>query len=121
MLSCSINVNKLLAALFLPVCLFIRYFILHFVVVCLLLSSFFILMWFLYFCSFVDHINKSNIFVFGAFVYNYKNTISNFVMIFFIPPLKNRQHNRWSLQPFSQNYSLVSVTTYIVYIYFICE
>ena len=33
-------------------------------------------------CLFVNHINKSIIFVFGAFVYHLKSFISNFVKIF---------------------------------------
>ena len=36
----------------------------------------------LYFCLLVKHVNKSTIFVFGAFVYHFKNTISSFVTIF---------------------------------------
>ena len=76
----SINVDKLLAVLFLYV--FIHYFILHFVVGCLLLNlSFFILMLLLYFCLFINHVSKFIIFVFGAFVYHFKNTISIFITI----------------------------------------
>ena len=64
-----INLNKLLAVLLLPV-----YF----------LSSSFILMLLLYFCLFVGYISKPIIFVFGAFIYNFYNTISIFVTIFYI-------------------------------------
>ena len=54
----------------------------------LLLSSvyffipFFILMLLLYFCLFVDYVDNPIIFVFGAFVYHFNNTISIFVIIF---------------------------------------
>ena len=68
----SINVNKLLAVLLLPVFLS-AFFILHFVVACLflypLLFYFSKLMLLLYFCLFFDHVNKPIIFVFEAFVY----------------------------------------------------
>ena len=47
------------------------------------LIPFFILMLLLYFCLFIDHVNKLYIFVFGAFVYHFKNTISIFVKIFY--------------------------------------
>ena len=46
---------------------------------CLFISLspyFFILTLLLYFCLFVNHVNKPIIFVFGAFVYNLKNAIS---------------------------------------------
>ena len=43
---------------------------LHFLVACLLVSSpFFILILLLYFCLFIDRVNKPIIFVFGAFDY----------------------------------------------------
>ena len=45
------------------------------------LSSFFILMLLLYFCLFVDLVNKPILFVFVAFVYHFKNTITIFVTI----------------------------------------
>ena len=38
-------------------------------------------MLFLYICLFVDHVNKLIIFIFGAFVYHNKNTISIYVTI----------------------------------------
>ena len=60
----SINVNKSLAVLLLLVYFFI---------------SLFILLLLLYFCLFVDHVNEFTVFVFGAFVYYFKNTISMFV------------------------------------------
>ena len=61
------------------VCLFVLsgFFILHFIVVCLLFNYFFILIFLLHFCLFVVYI----IIVFGAFVYHLKNTISIFVTI----------------------------------------
>ena len=62
----SINVNKLLALMLLPVLLIRYFFILHFVVACL----------------FVKHVNEPIIFVFGTFVYHFKNTISIFVTIY---------------------------------------
>ena len=69
----SVKVNKLLGVLLLPVYLFIRfYFILYFVVACLLLYPPFLI---------VNHVNKPIIFDFGAFVYYFKNTISIFVII----------------------------------------
>ena len=80
------NVNKLLIVYFVYPCrlvvafvyLSIRYFILHFVVACLLLCApiCFILTLLLYFCLFVKHVYKPNIFVFGDFVYHFKNSIS---------------------------------------------
>ena len=78
----SIILNKLLAGLLLPVYLFIRFFYTA-PCYCLFtsLSPFFILMLLLYFCLFVDHINKPIIFAFEAFVYHFKNTISIFVTI----------------------------------------
>ena len=45
---------------------------------------FFIPLLLLYFCLFSDHVNKPIIFVFGAFVYNFKKTISSFVTILYI-------------------------------------
>ena len=36
----------------------------------------------LYFCLFVDNVNKLIIFVFGAFVYHFKNIISIFKFLF---------------------------------------
>ena len=73
------------------------FFILYFVVACLLfnspflywccscsftyLSPFFVLKLFLYFCLLIDHVNKPIIFVFGDFGYNIKKTISIFVTI----------------------------------------
>ena len=42
---------------------------------------FFILTLLLYFCLFVNHVYKPIIFAFGAFVHNFKNTISIFVTI----------------------------------------
>ena len=49
----------MLALLLLPVYLLILFFILHFVVACLLFNPFFILMLLLYFCIFVDHVNEA--------------------------------------------------------------
>ena len=73
----SINVNKLLALLLLH--FFIRFFILHFVLDCLLLNSLL-----LYFSTdFINDVNKPIIFVSGAFVDHFKNTISIFVTILF--------------------------------------
>ena len=46
-----------------------------------LIPVFFILTLLLYFCLFVNHTNKSIIFVFGPFVYNFKDSISIFVTI----------------------------------------
>ena len=67
LLEISINVNKLIAVLLLPV-----YF----------LIPFFILMLLPYFCLFVDHVNKPIIFVFGIFVYHFKNITFMFVTIY---------------------------------------
>ena len=73
----SINVNKL----------FIMYFVYirpcRIVVACLFLCplSFGIKTLLLYFCLFVNHVNKPIIFVFTAFVYYFKNTISIFVTV----------------------------------------
>ena len=80
----SINVNKLLAVLLLPV-LFIRYYT---ALCCCLFASlspfiFFFILMLLYFCLFVDHVNKPINFVFGAFFYNFKNTISIFVTVYY--------------------------------------
>ena len=77
----SINVNNLLEVLLLAV-LFICYF---FMLILLLLvyffiTLFFILMLLLYFCLFVDQVNKRFIFLFGAFVYHFKNIIFIFVI-----------------------------------------
>ena len=76
----SINVNKLFAVLY----AFIRFFfILNFVIVCLLPNiPFFIMMLLLYFCLYIKHVNKSITFVFKAFVYHFKSTISIFVIIY---------------------------------------
>ena len=101
----------ILAVLLLPVYLFIRFFILHFVVAYLLLYLLLFLYWcccymretrsiilaeglqwtimyvrmlLLYFCLFVDHVNKSIIFVFEAFVFHSNNTISIFVTLLFL-------------------------------------
>ena len=76
-----IIVNKWLALVLLPV-LLIGYFL-----YCTLLLPvyslipLFILMLLLYFCLIIDHVNKSIIFVFGAFIYDFKNSISIFVPI----------------------------------------
>ena len=76
----SINVNKFLVVLLFYI--FISFFILHFVVGFLLLNHhFFVLMLLLHICFFINHVNKSIIFVFVAFVYHFKNTISIFVRI----------------------------------------
>ena len=90
-----IFVNKSLAVLLLPV-LFIRYFLysafllpVYFLITlfllfywcCCLFTSlppYFILKLLLYFCLFVDHVNKPIIFVFGAYIYHLRNTISTF-------------------------------------------
>ena len=84
----SIDVNKLLAVLMWP----IYFFILHFVVACLLLNPLFLLMlllliyllfipffilMLLYFCLFFVY------YLLRAFVYHFKKTISIFVTIFF--------------------------------------
>ena len=61
--------------------LFIRYFILH--ILYAYNYIFFILTLLLYFYLFVNHVNKPIVFVFGAFVYHFKNSISIFVTIFF--------------------------------------
>ena len=59
---------------------FYPFFILQFVVECLLLNlPFFILILLLYFCLFINHGNKSISFVFGAFGFHFMNTISIFV------------------------------------------
>ena len=56
-----------------------------FILMLLLLAYFFIpfsiLKLLLYFCLSFSYVNKFIIFVFGAFVYNFKNTISIFVII----------------------------------------
>ena len=51
------------------------------VVAQLLVCPLFLLMLLLYSCLFVDHVNKTLIFVFGAFVYCFKNTIFIFVTL----------------------------------------
>ena len=56
-------------------------FILHFVVAYLLLNSLFKLMLLIYFCLFIDQVNKSIVFVIGACVYDFKKSISIFVTI----------------------------------------
>ena len=38
----------------------------------------------LYFCLFVDQVNKCIVFVFGAFVYHFNNTISIIVTVLFL-------------------------------------
>ena len=76
-----INVPKLLAVLLLPVYLFVRFFILHFVGAYLLFNPLFLMMLLLYFYLFLDHVNKPTIIVIGAFVFYFKNTISIFVTI----------------------------------------
>ena len=51
---------------------------------CLFISLppyFFLIMLLLYFCLFINYVNKSTTFVFGAFVCHFKNTISIFVTI----------------------------------------
>ena len=75
-----INVNKLLAVLLLPVYLFYPFFLYcTLIVACLLLNPrYFILTLLLYFCLFVDYVNKFIIFVFGAFFNHFKNTFSIF-------------------------------------------
>ena len=57
---------------------------------------FFILMLLLYFCLIVDLVNKPIIFVFGAFVYHFKKTISIFVTI--LTPLNVM--NRFKLEQY---------------------
>ena len=52
------------------------------VVDCLLLYPFFILMLLLYFCLFIDHVNKLIMFVFGTFLCHFNNTIFIFVTIY---------------------------------------
>ena len=96
----SFNVNQLLALLLLHV--FIRYFILyfvvgylficlsgifllHFVAACLFLCPLLfnlILMLLLYFCLFINHVNK--VIILGAFAYYVKKIISIFVIFFVI-------------------------------------
>ena len=75
----SINVNKLLTVLLLPVYCLIPFFVLMQLLVYFFIA-FFILMLLQYFCLLVDHVNQP-IFVFGASVYHIKNTISIFVTI----------------------------------------
>ena len=81
--ACSIVVICLFAyplflycTLLLPIYFFIPLFYCNVVVPCSLLYYFFILMVLLDFCLFVDHVNKPIIFVFEAFVYDFRNTIS---------------------------------------------
>ena len=65
----SIDVNKLFSLL-----LFVYVVYFHpcsVVVACLPLNAFFILMLLQYCCSFVDRVNKSIVFIFGAFVYHF--------------------------------------------------
>ena len=88
----SINLNKLLAVLLLPVYLFIRLFLFctlllsvyflipYFSILMLLMFVYFfifvfILILLLYFCFFVDHVNKLIVFIIWVFVYHFKNTI----------------------------------------------
>ena len=74
-------INKLLAVLLLYI--FIHFFVLHFVVGCLLLNlHFYILMLLLYLYLFINHVNKPIIFIFESFVYPFKNIISIFVTVF---------------------------------------
>ena len=50
-------------------------------VACLLVICCFMLILLMYFCLFIDHVNKPVISVFGTSVYRFKNTISIFVTI----------------------------------------
>ena len=54
-----------------------------FLLLFLLLNSllFFLLMLLLYFCLLINHVNQPIVFVFGTFVYYFRNTISIFVTI----------------------------------------
>ena len=61
-------------------CLFV-YPLFYTALCCCLFTSFFILLLLVYFCLFVDHVNRPTIFVFDAFVYHFKNTISIFVTL----------------------------------------
>ena len=90
----SINVNKLFIVIFVfyllcpcsvvVACLLVYPIFLYtdVVVDCFLLYSFFILMLLLYFCLFIDHVNKPIMFVFGAFLCHFNNTIFIFVTIY---------------------------------------
>ena len=80
--------------------------------------NFFILMLLLYFSLFIDHVNKSIIFVFRAFNHHFKNTISIFITVFL--PLHSYIHSYiiWSLHPFSQYSDLASRITYVVHVNF---
>ena len=90
----SINVNKLFIVYFVHVrlcrvvvtCLFVYPLFYTALCCCLFISLFpyfFILMLLLYFCLFINHVNKPFIFVFEALVYYFKNTIFIFVTIRF--------------------------------------
>ena len=64
----------------------------------------------IFFVFFADHVNKPIIFVFEAFIYHFKNTISILVTIL-----------SCSLQLFSQDYNLAFHSTYVVCVNFIHE
>ena len=73
----SRNLYTYVNKLFIVICVFYLRCPCSVVLDCLLVYPLlFILMLLLYFCLFVDHVNKSIIFVFGAFVYYFNNTIS---------------------------------------------
>ena len=81
----------ILAELLLLLYFSIRYFYTE-VCCCLFISLspyFFILTLLLYFCLFVNLINESIIFGFGAFVYYFKNTISIFIGLIQFSRIKN--------------------------------
>ena len=65
------------------------------VVACLLPYRSFILMVLLYFCLFVDHENKTMLFVFGAIIYHFKNTISIFVTILLYKAITTYVAKNW--------------------------
>ena len=97
----AINVNKLFIVYFVYVrpyrifLLFIRYFFYTAHCYCLFISLspyFFILAMLLYFCFLINHVNKPIIFVFGAFVYYFKNTISIFETMLCAPKQSKFSH-----------------------------
>ena len=76
------NVSKLLALLLLHIFFGFFLFCTLLLVVYFLISFYFFLpILLLYFCWFINHVNKSIIFLLVAFVYYFRNTISIFVPI----------------------------------------
>ena len=107
----SININKLLIVCFVYVrpcrvvvaCLFVYPLFYTALCCCLFLCPLIFLYWCCWyiFCLFINHVNKPIIFVFGTFVYHFKNTISIFATILLYIHLRSAMNRFFGTHKYS--------------------